>query len=366
MHRFAGPSSRRIRFAAIAAAAGLGALAACRKAAPPPPPPTPVTVKTMQPTPVPQTTEYVATLQSRQSITVQPQAEGYVTKIFAKSGDRVAAGAPLAQIDPSKQAATVSASEATHASKIAALRLAEQQHARIEKLFSEGLSSKQDLDQAESTLESARADAQTAQAQVRQQSVDLGYYRIEAPAAGIVGDIPVRVGDRVTTSTVLTTLDRGSGGLEAYIPVPVEHSADLKVGLPVELVDDKGTLLARTAINFVAARVSDETQAVLAKAPVDDSKGNLRPAELVRARIVWSSNPSLTFPVVAVTRISGQDFAFVVEGPPGATVAHQRPIKLGEIVGNDYVVREGLKPGDRVVVGGVQKIGEGAPVAPES
>jgi RND family efflux transporter MFP subunit len=326
----------------------------------------PVAVKTLQPTPVPQTTEYVATLQSRQSITIQPQVEGHITKIFVKSGDRVAAGTPLLQIDPEKQAATVHASEATHASKIAALRLASEQHARISKLFAEGLASQQDLDQAQSALESARADAGTAEAQVRQESVDLGYYRVEAPAAGIVGDIPVRVGDRVTTSTILTTLDRGSGGLEAYIPVPVEHAADLKVGLPVELVDDSGAILARTAINFVAPRVSDETQAVLAKAPVEDPKGVLRPAQLLRARIVWSSNPALTIPVVSVTRISGQDFVFVVDGPPGAAVAHQRPVKLGDIVGNDYVVREGLKPGERVVIAGVQKIGEGAPVAPES
>ncbi len=356
---------RRSGFLSIAGCSAIG-LAACRKAAPPPPPATPVTVVTLKPTPVPQTTEYVATLQSRQSITVQPQAEGYVTKIFVKSGDRAAEGTPLLQIDPEKQAATVRASEATHASKVAALRLADQQHARIAKLYSEGLASKQDLDQAESALESARADTQTAEAEVRQQSVDLGYYRVVAPAAGIVGDIPVRVGDRVTTSTILTTLDRGSGGLEAYIAVPVEHAADLKVGLPVEIVDDRGATVARSAINFVAARVSDETQAVLAKAPVDDSRGNLRPAELVRARIVWSANPALTIPVVSVMRISGQDFAFVVEGPPGATVAHQRPIKIGEIVGNDYVIREGLKAGERVVVGGVQKIGEGAPVAPES
>ncbi|HET9795146.1 MAG TPA: efflux RND transporter periplasmic adaptor subunit [Thermoanaerobaculia bacterium] len=347
-------------------AAALLLAGACGKKAPPAPPAMPVTVKTLEPTPVPQTTEYVATLQSRQSITIQPQVEGHVTKIYVKSGDRVAPGAPLLQIDPEKQAATVRASEATHSSKVAALRLAEEQHGRIAKLFSEGLASQQDLDQAQSALESARADAQTAEAQVRQESVDLGYYRVDAPAAGVVGDIPVRVGDRVTTSTILTTLDRGSGGLEAYIPVPVEHSADLKVGLPVELVDDSGAILARTAISFVAPRVSDETQAVLAKAPVDDPKGALRPAQLVRARIVWSSNPALTIPVVSVVRISGQDFAFVVEGPPGAAVAHQRPVKLGDIVGNDYVVREGLKRGDRVVVGGVQKIGEGSPVTPES
>jgi len=325
-----------------------------------------VSVKTLRAVPVPQTTEYVATLQSRQSITIQPQVEGHVTRIFVKSGDRVAAGAPLLQIDPEKQAATVHASEATHAAKVAALRLASEQHARIAKLFAEGLASQQDLDQAQSALESAQADARTAEAQVRQESVDLGYYRVEAPAAGTVGDIPVRVGDRVTTSTTLTTLDRAGAGLEAYISVPVERSAALAVGLPVEIVDDAGTVLSRTRIAFVAPRVSDETQAILAKAPVDDPKRALRPAELVRARIVWSSNPALTIPVVSVVRIGGQDFAFVVDGPPGATVARQRPIKLGEIVGNDYVVLDGLKEGERVVVGGVQKIGDGAPVSPES
>jgi RND family efflux transporter MFP subunit len=353
------------RFAAVCLA-GLAVFGGCRKKAPPAPPPTAVAVKTLRPEPVPRTTEYVATLQSRQSITIQPQVEGHVTKIFVKSGDRVAAGAPLLQIDPEKQQATVRASEATHEAKVAALRLAEEQYQRVSKLFSEGLSSQQDLDQAKASLESARADAQSAEAQVRQESVDLGYYRVDAPAAGTVGDIPVRVGDRVTTSTTLTTLDRLGGGLEAYISVPVERSADLRMGLPVEIVDDAGKLLARSRIYFIAPRVSAETQAVLAKAPVDDPKGVLRPDELVRARIVWSSSPALTIPVVSVVRIGGQDFAFVVEGPPGATVAHQRPIRLGDIVGNDYVVLDGLKPGERVVVSGVQKIGDGAPVTPES
>ncbi len=360
-----GTGLRRAGFLSIAAGAAIG-FAACRKSAPPAPPPTPVEVRTLRLAPVPRTTEYVATLESRQSITIQPQVEGHITKIFVKSGDRVAAGAPLLQIDPEKQAATVRASEATHAAKVAALHLAEQQFGRIQKLFSEGLASKQDLDQANAALDSARADTQSAEAQVRQESVDLGYYRVEAPAAGTVGDIPVRLGDRVTTSTILTTLDRLGAGLEAYISVPVERSADLRLGLPVEIVDEAGKPIVRTKIYFIAPRVSDETQAILAKAPVDDPKSGLRPAQLVRARIVWSSSPALTIPVVSVTRIAGQDFAFVVDGPPGATIAHQRAIKVGDIVGNDYVVRGGLKPGERVVVGGIQKVAEGAPVAPES
>ena len=350
---------------ALAALAIAGAAACHRGGGPAGPPPTPVKVEVLRATPVPRTTEYVATLQSRDSITVQPQAEGYVTRIFVKSGDRVKPGDALFQIDPRKQSATVEASEATHASKVAALKLAEAQYARTAKLFADGLESRQDLDQAQATLDSARADANTAESQVRQESVDLGYYRVTAPATGVVGDIPVRLGDRVTNATVLTTLDRAAGQLEAYISVPVERAGALKAGLPVQIVDDSGKVLAQSHVAFVAPRVTDATQSILAKAPIDDPKG-MRPAELVRARIVWSSQPAITVPVLAVTRVSGQYFAYVVEDADGKSIAHQRPVTLGEMIGNDYVVEGGLKPGDRVVTAGVQKIGDGAPVSPES
>ncbi len=354
------------RSSLLAALVACGLLAACgHKSGPAAPPATPVKVATLRMAPVLRSTEYVATLQSRQSVTIEPQVEGHVTKIFVKSGDRVAAGTPLLQIDPEKQRATVSASEAGHAARIAALRLAEEQHGRVAKLFAEGLASRQDLDQAQAGLDSARADAASSQAQVRQESVDLGYYRVDAPSAGVVGDIPVRIGDRVTTSTTLTTLDRAGAGLEAYISVPVERSAELKAGLPVEIVDDSGAVRVKSRITFVAPRVSDETQSILAKAEIEDTNGALRPAELVRARIIWSSSPALTIPIVAVARIAGQYFAYVVEDSGGKSVARQRPVKLGEIVGNDYVVQGGVRPGDRVVVAGVQKIGDGAPISPE-
>lgn len=86
--------------------------------------------------------------------------------------------------------------------------------------------------------------------------------------------------------------------------------------------------------------------------------------QYVRARIVWSEAPALTVPVVAVSRVGGQYFVFVAEPSGQGAVAHQRAITVGEIVGNNYVVQDGLKPGDRVIVSNIQKIGEGAPVKP--
>src|SRR6202035_2397350 len=286
--------------------------------------------------------EYLATLKSRHSLTVQPQIDGEVTRIFVKSGDRVAAGAALLQIDPLKQAATVKSQEATRAMKQSALEYARQQEKRAR----------------------ARRDLRALAAQAEEQQVQLRYYRVPAPAAGVVGDIPVRVGDRVTTTTVLTTISEG-GALEAYVSIPLEHAKDLQIGLPVEIVDDGGALLARTAVSFVSPQVDDQTQSVLVKAPVQNAGSALREAQLVRARVIWSSHRGPVIPVLAVTRVSGQYFAFVAEANgKGGLVARQRPVRLGDLVGDDYVVLGGLRPGEQVVVSGVQKLADGAPLVP--
>jgi multidrug efflux pump subunit AcrA (membrane-fusion protein) len=91
----------------------------------------------------------------------------------------------------------------------------------------------------------------------------------------------------------------------------------------------------------------------------------MRDRQFVRARVIWSTAPGVTVPVVAVTRISSQYFCFVAEPQGGGLVARQRPLTVGEIQGEDYVVLSGLSPGDRVIVSGVQKIGDGAPVQAE-
>jgi multidrug efflux pump subunit AcrA (membrane-fusion protein) len=82
-------------------------------------------------------------------------------------------------------------------------------------------------------------------------------------------------------------------------------------------------------------------------------------------RVIWRAVPGLTAPVTAVSRISGQYFAFVAEQGPNGLVARQRPIVVGEIRGNDYIVTSGLKPGEKLIVSGIQKLADGAPVKAE-
>jgi multidrug efflux pump subunit AcrA (membrane-fusion protein) len=90
----------------------------------------------------------------------------------------------------------------------------------------------------------------------------------------------------------------------------------------------------------------------------------MRVMQYVRARIIWSNEAVLTVPIVAVNRVSGQYFVFVAEQGQSGVVARQKPISIGEVVGEDYVVQGGLKPGERVIVSNLQKIGDGAPVKP--
>ncbi|HEY8369621.1 MAG TPA: efflux RND transporter periplasmic adaptor subunit, partial [Thermodesulfobacteriota bacterium] len=219
-------------------------------------------------------------------------------------------------------------------------------------------------DQARSTLDATKADVDALEARVREQAVQLRYFGVTAPSDGIIGDIPVRVGDYVTTSTVLTTLDQNQA-LEVNVSVPVERAPELAIGMPVLLVDREGKTIATARIGFISPQVNDATQSVLVKTIVENTTGDLRTEQFVRARIVWQTRKGPVVPAAAVTRLNGQPFAFVAEEDGGALVARQRPIEVGTIIGNDYVVLEGIEPGDRVVVSGIQKLRDGAPLAPE-
>jgi len=320
----------------------------------------PVEVVTLKERPVEQTTEFVGVVKSRQSTTVQPQVEGFITRILVRSGDRVAPGAPLLEIDPRMQEAMVASLESQLASRKADLQQARQEAERTKRLLEAGAASEAEAEQAETGLATAEAQLQATEAQVREQRVALAYHTVSAPTGGFVGDIPVRVGDRVTHSTLLTTVDKNAG-LELYISVPVQEADKLEPGLAVHLVDDRGQVLATERISFVATSVDPDTQSVLAKATLAHAEG-LRTEQFVRARVVWTAVPSLTAPIVALSRLGGQYFAYVVESGDGGTVARERPVVPGPVVGNDYVIESGLKAGERLIVSGIQKIGDGSPV----
>ena len=321
----------------------------------------PVQMVVAEPQNVNDTTEYVATLKSRHSTTISPQVDGQITHINVRSGDRVAAGTLLMVIDPLKQQATVGSQEASRASKEANLRYASQQLERVKKLYAAGVVSKQDLDQAQTAYDAANADLRALDAQVREQQVQLQYFHVKALTAGIIGDVPVHVGDRVTPTTVLTTIDQ-PGDLEAYVDVPVEKSPQLSMGNLVEIIDAQNNVVAESRITFISPQVNDQTQTILVKARISQSKVPLRTAQFARARVVWGTRKQVVIPVLAVSRINGQFFAFIAEGNPNQMVAKQRRLQLGELIGNNYVVLQGINPGEKIITSGLQFLADGAPV----
>src|SRR5580692_9874074 len=309
---------------------------------------------------IPDATEYLSILKSRHSATNNPQVEGQITKIFVKSGDHTRAGTPLLQIDPLKQEATVSSQEASRLAQEANLRYAKVQLDREKKLFEAGVVAKQELDNAQTNYDAAEAQLRSLEQQVTTQQVELHYYAVASPSSGIVGDIPVRVGDRVAVTTLLTTVDE-PGAVEAYIYVPADRARDLKMGVPVHLIDAAGRDLADSQISFISSQVDTETQTVLAKAIIP-AQANLRTAQQVRAQLVWGSHTGTVIPILAVTRINGEVFAFLAVKEGNGVVARQKLLKVGDAVGNDYAVLDGFKPGDHIIVSGLQFLRDGAPV----
>lgn len=368
-------SSRSIRFPSLLLCL-LVALSACNRDAGTangaaaaggrggPPQATPVGIVTLQQKPIELASEFISTVRSLHSTTVQPQVDGRVTRIFVKSGDTVRVGTPLVQIDQEKQAATVQSTESQRAARVTDVTYWKGQVDRLRALLKAGAISQNEFDMAQRNLETAEAALAALDAQVREGRVQLQYYRVTAPTAGVVGDISIREGDRVTTQTEITTID-DKAGLEAYIQVPVSQAPDLRVGLTTQILDNEGTVVATNPITFVAPRVDPETQTVLAKALLKEAPPALRVQQYVKVRVVWRSEPGLTVPVTAVLRVSGQYFAYVAEQGPNGLTAKQRPIAVGEIRGNDYTVISGLSPGDKLIVSGTQKIADGAPVKAE-
>jgi RND family efflux transporter MFP subunit len=325
----------------------------------------PVKTQTVDLAPVPRQDEYVATVKSRRSASIQPQVDGTLTRIFVKSGDHVRAGEVLMTIDPLKQQATVDQQRSTEVQKKATLDYNQREMDRQRQLYEGGVSSKRDYELALEAYQNSKADWEASTAARVTQQRQLAYYSLTAPFSGVIGDIPVHLGDYVSPQTLLTTVDENAE-LEAYIFIPTERSADIRMGLPVQIVTSNGEPIESTKVDFISQQVDNSLQGILVKAPLHSPLDKFRNAQLVKARVVWSTAPTPTVPVLAVTRIGGQSFVYVAAQADGGTVAKQRAVTLGDTVGNDYAVIGGLQRGDKVIVSGIQLLIDGTPVQPIS
>ena len=371
-----------------------------------------------------QSSEYIANLESRRSVNLQPQIEGRVTRILVREGDNVPAKKPLIQIDPAEQQAalsgataavaaartqvdnaraTLSSLEAQRQSNQSDVEFNRKEYARYSSLADQGAVARSVADQYTNRIQTARASLaaidkqiqaqraalagaqkqlQQAEAAAKSQQVQLNYYQIPAPFAGTVGDIPVKVGDFVNTSTQLTSITENRP-LEVNVAIPTERAAELRQGMQIELLDAQGKSVGTSRIFFIAPNAANDTQSVLVKSLYENSNGQLRADQYVRARVLWNQESGVLVPATAISRLGGETFVFVAQQAPPPQqnteqsnqaqsnqepqlVARQKPVKLGIIQGNNYQVLSGLKPGERIIVSGLLSLRDNTRITPEA
>ncbi|MEH2288748.1 efflux RND transporter periplasmic adaptor subunit [Nostoc sp.] len=367
-----------------------------------------VKISTVQSGIIEESSDFIASLQSLRSVTLQPKILGQVTQILVKSGDPIVEGAAILQVDPTPQAAiarnntvpqaffvqlanaraTLKSLEAERPSYVANVQLYQQNYDKFVSLAEQGAVSRQtsnlfanrlanaktSLDAIDSRIQAQRATILQAEKSLQQSNVNTQTQqpqsdKITAPFSGTVGNIPVKVGDLVNTSTPLVNIKQNRP-LEVNISVPLQQGPQLRKGMPVELMNTQGQKLGRSRIFFIAPNASNETQTILIKALFDNTNGQLRADQLVRTRVFWNQRPGVLIPTTAMTRVSGDTFVYVVEteiSPQGVSqqIARQRRVKLGEIKGNNYQVIEGLQPEDKVIISGLLNVRDGVAIVPE-
>lgn len=385
-----------------------GCAPSAQTAAPPVIPAMPVQLQTVSEKTLEDASTFVATLKSRKSVNLKPQVEGRLLEINARSGDLVAAGKPLMVLDKSKQEtlventdaaiesafaeeknaeATLKSLKASRLTKVANLQFAETQFKRYKSLLDDGAVSAESKDEKGNNLSICRAELEAVDAQISAQEAQvsraaklisqakaakheqleqLKYYTVRAPFAGMIGDVPVRIGDYVTTDTTLTTVDQ-TKPLEVYVNVPTSVSSKLRIGLLTDIVDDTGKTIEAAKIFFISSQVDPNQQTVLIKAELPNATGKLRSGQTANSRIIWGRVNAVTIPVTAVSRFSGQEFVFVAKkGNDGKLTASQRAVKLGPIKDNEYQVISGVSAGDQIVTSGILNLADGSPISPAS
>ncbi|MGB7375474.1 MAG: efflux RND transporter periplasmic adaptor subunit [Rivularia sp. (in: cyanobacteria)] len=372
-----------------------------------------VELANVQASQIKESSEFIASLQSLNSESIQAKTQGKVSQIFVKKGSQVTAQAPLLQIDSNNQAVKANNNSGSNSaiqsnqlqlqnartqlqdlevqqlSKLQNVRLNQEKYEKYSNLAAQGAVSKQTKDEYAQRLEAAKLEFNSLDAKIQAQRATVSslekalqqasvkitnnlpapqtsqkqQYKVQAPFQGTVTNISVKVGDLVNPSTRVATVTQNQP-LEVDIPVSLEKKSQLRKGMAVEIINTKGENIGTGKIFFISPEVNQNTRTVLVKALFDNKQRKMQAGEFAKARINWNQHSGLLIPTTAVFRIAGEAFVYVAEKLNSTTatptlVAKQKQVKLGKIVDNKYQVIEGLQPGEKVVVSKLLNIKNG-------
>jgi RND family efflux transporter MFP subunit len=333
-----------------------------------------VLVTTVQPRDVPRVLERVATLDGFINANINAQVQGYIVSRDYKEGSVVKKGDLLFQIDPRPFQAALAQAKANLAKARATQAKAEADEKRAIDLFNNKVTSPQERDTALQAAAAARADSQADEAAVEQAELNVAYTRVIAPIDGIAGIATAQVGDLVSpTSGALTTISQidpikaivttGEGPFTDFIsrhPDPDERQRYVN-SLVFELILGNGSVYPKKGKFYALDRSLDvRTGSIRYEVTFPNPENGLRPGQFGKVRFVADMKKgALVIPQEAVSELQGSYQVVVVDEDNKASI---RPVKMGERLGPMWEVLEGLKPGDKVIVQGFQKVRPGSSV----
>lgn len=342
-----------------------------KKAAPSPPPPT-VTVVEVRATNAAMATEIIGQLDSPQNVEIRARVEAFVESVTFTEGTNVNEGELLYKLDKKPFDERLAAAKGMLAEAKAALNKYDKDVARLKPLAAKRAVPQQDLDNAEASVEVGKASVLSAEARVQSALLDLSYCEVKAPISGLIGANQVSIGELVGKGqpTLLVTMSR-LDPIWFYCAVSevqylkaqseINRTGKKLSDLPVSLILADGSVHpAKGKIVFTDRAVDAKTGTLRVRAEFPNAEKLLRPGMFGRIKVDIGARPdSILVPERAVAELQGKNFVWIVGSDNKTT---QRAVTLGEVMGSNVMILDGLKSGDRIVVEGGQKAREGAVV----
>jgi membrane fusion protein (multidrug efflux system) len=346
------------------------------------PPPLPVTTLTIAPKRIPVTLEAVGRAEGSREVEVRARVSGILERQLFREGDAVRAGAPMYRIERAPFEIALQRAKAALAETQARRERAAVEAGRLRKLLADRAISQREYDDAAAALAQLDAALQAARAGVREAELNLSYTSVEAPASGIAGRSLRSEGSLVGASRddgLLTTIVRHDplwvrfslsepeyarlrAGLGEKSRVSVRESAG-QGGREAGGTTPTGAASSPSGkLNFTGSRVDPQLGTVQLRAEFANPDSRLLPGQYLRLAVQIGETDAILVPQSAVQQGDRGSFVWVVGDDD--TVS-PRPVKTGEWVGRDWVVREGLKAGERVAVDNLIRLRPGAKVAPK-
>ena len=366
------PVGRRFKWAA-AGLAGIALLTttACDKGkAPPPATPVVEVVEAMQ-RDVPIYMEWVGTMDGNINAVIRPQVTGYLIKQNYREGDLVKKGQLLFEIDPRTFEAAVDEAKGVRAQKVARFDTTSANLGRIKPLAEKNAVSQKDLDDATGSFQSAKAELEAADANLKTAKLNLGFTRITSPITGIAGIAKAQIGDLLSPSGAELTTVSSVDPIKVYFNISEQEYLKVATAasaagkspedVPLDLILVDGSTYPHQGKVSVLNRQVDVTTGTFKVASLFPNPNNLlRPGQFGRIRATMKVvKGALLVPQRAVTEMQGKFLLAIVGTDSKVDI---RPVVVGDRIGSDWLIAEGLKPGERVIAEGTQKVRPGMTV----